>query len=177
MKIRVFGLAALALIDVCGCADKPLALVVDIDSTITDSHYRRRIARKVPLAGAAEVISREEKEGLAVIYLSKRQARYRSTTVWWLEQNGFPRGAKVIHRTDPSEPGLDFKSREIAGLKKDFDIVCAIGNEDDDRLAYDRAGLFAITHSHWSDEEWAAAEKVLDGIVRSRKGTEETEKE
>jgi len=182
MKRRALGIGLLALLAGLGAAGvagarKPLAVVVDIDSTITDPRFQRKIHQKVPLPRAAEVLSRAEASGISVIYLSKRRVRHRSTTIWWLGKYGFPPGREVIHRENPAEPGLDFKIREINRLKKEFEIVCAIGNGDEDRSVYSQTGLFAVIREVWNDEEWVKAGEVLERIIRSRSSASDRKEE
>ncbi len=172
------ALLALGLLSLSvAAAPRPWAVVVDIDSTITNSAFRRRIHQKVPLARAAAVLSGLEKKGVAVVYLSKRNVCQLADTVHWLARHGFPPGAELILRSDPAEPGLDFKARELARLKERFEILCAFGNDDDDRLIYAQGGLHFLTRSSWRDADWAEAEKVLDGLLRSPRGALSPKKE
>lgn len=176
MKIRLLGLAVLILLAACGKERKPLAVIVDIDSTITDNRFNRRLSHKAALGSAVAALNRLDAQGVAVIYLTKRMMERQTITALWLEMRRFPSGAESIFRTNSDENGRDFKLREIESLKKRYDIVCAMGNKDD-RKVYASAGLLAIIHAAWRDEDWVAAEKVADEIIRSRRGTKEPEKE
>lgn len=176
MKILLLGLAVVFLLAACGKERQPLAVVVDIDSTITDNRFNRPLRLKAALGSAVGALNRLDAQGVAVIYLTKRMVERRTITALWLEMRRFPSGAELILRADSAERGSDFKLRELDSLKKRYDIVCAMGDQDD-RKVYASAGLFAIIHTAWRDEDWLAAEKVVDEIIRSRRGTKEPEKE
>lgn len=174
MRSAFWALGLLSLAVAAG--PRPRAVVVDIDSTITNAAFKRRVHQKVPLARAAAVLSRLEKQGVAVVYLSKRHVRQLAYTVNWLARHGFPKGAELILRSDPAETGLDFKVRELARLKGKFEVLCAFGN-DDDHLIYAQAGLNSLTRPSWRDADWAEAEKALDRLLLSPRGALSPRKE
>ncbi len=142
----------------------PPCVVVDIDSTITDGRFQKRVSKKVPLSTAQDALRSIEEDGVRIIYLSKRFEWMRDNTVQWLATCGFPGGEEVILRENPKEKGYNFKLRELEKIQKKFRVLCGFGNPDDDKI-YRRAGIKAIIRGVWQDKDWVEVQDNLNQIL------------
>jgi len=140
----------------------PTAIVVDIDGTIADVSRRLEFAlarhpRKghrfwdvfldpslyhldVPIEAARKILDWYPGE---IIYLSGRRAGTEDATRDWLLEHGFPLGQ--IHHRPKGEKTIDFKVRVIRELlRKGYNIESGWGDTEQDRIAYEEAGIPAL---------------------------------
>lgn len=141
---------------------KPPACVIDIDKTITDPAFRRKMAKKVPMANAPAVLSRVASRGIAVFYLSRRPVGRLEATKWWLAQHGFPPGAG-LYLCDRNEDRVPFKIRIIQELQENYTFLFGVGDQPTDAESY---GICGIPYLHIETAaDWLDAERRIEEIV------------
>jgi len=147
------------------------AVVADIDGTLVDNSKRlayvlskapmgspdfwrmflsgRLFHMDEPLPKARECLNEMAKSS-KIIYLSGRRAGTEEDTRKQLELGGLPAG-EIFHRR--SGKTLDFKRDKLLELRKRYDIVCAIGDSDEDMEAYREAGVRRVVKTE-TNKDW-----------------------
>jgi len=148
------------------------AIIVDIDGTIANTSERLKIAEDrvanekvnffdafldskllhldTPVPGSKECI-RDLAKDATIIYLSGRRVDGTAETEKWLALHGYPKGKVILRRKGiATKP---FKIEAIRSLKSQgYDVVCGIGNKEDDIEAYKEAsvpGVLVETEAAW----------------------------
>jgi hypothetical protein len=150
--------------------DEPI-LAVDVDWTISMTDDLNTSAGGVdcpPVKDAPEAMERLEKK-YTIVYVTSRARQLRKRTISWLFRYGFPRGATFY--LDPREyPTYDvvaFKTALLKDLVARFPgLKVGIGNDPDDRAAYEAAGLKPVmigkAKPPAQDITWPEIEKALE---------------
>ena len=102
-----------------------------------------------PLPRARECLKEMAKDA-KIIYLSGRRTGTEGDTRKQLEGGGFPTG-EIFHRK--SGKTLDFKRDKVSELRRRYDIVCAIGDTDEDMEAYRAAGVARVVKTE-TNKDW-----------------------
>lgn len=137
--------------------EKPPAAVVDIDGTI--AHYRGQ-AVVGAVDGSVEILNWLGGCGVKIFYLSSRPIGSIAQTRRWLDDHGFPPG-QVIHKSNPRESRVDYKSREIRKIQDDCRVLFGIGDKLTDLRAYRKRGIIALDMGLW----WWDREELFRDIL------------
>lgn len=145
-------------------ADEPL-LAVDVDWTLSMTDDLNTSGGGVdcpPVKDAPEAMERLSHK-YTIVYVTARARQLRKRTISWLYRYAFPRGPSFY--LDPREfPTYDvvaFKSQVLKDLTARFSgLKVGIGNDPDDRAAYEAAGLKPVLIGKGT--RWAEVEKAID---------------
>ena len=136
---------------------------IDIDGVIADPTHRLRHLEQRPKdwqaffadahadpplpSGIAEV-TRLQRLGLTIVYVSGRPTYLRDQTRSWLARNGLPEGSIHLRPARDHRPAPDMKLDIYRELARDFDVQAIV--DDDDRVveALTAAG-FPVIHATW----------------------------
>ena len=140
-------------------AMNPLLTVMDIDGVCADVRHRLHFVQQrpkqwdeffaaavddTPLPQAIEVA-----HGAArLVYLSGRPERYRTDTVAWLKQHGFPAAPVHLRPDHDTRPAARFKPEALARLGGPSAIE-AVYDDDEKVVVALRALGFHVVHVTW----------------------------
>lgn len=144
--------------------DEPL-LAVDLDWTLSMTDDLNTSGGGVdcpPVKDAPEAMERLGHK-YTIVYVTGRARQLRKRTISWLYRYAFPRGPSYFldPRDFPTYDVVDFKTQVLKDLAARFPgLKAGIGNDPDDRAAYEAAGLKPVLIGKGTP--WAQVEKAID---------------
>jgi hypothetical protein len=174
--MRNLVILSLTLLSI-GCAHKSdslfdpptsqsLAVVFDIDGTLTPGVYRISEARK----GAVDAVRIFAEKGYKIIYLSHRGRVFQGNLLNWFQSNDFPAGG--IHVPQTAEDERDAVAYKIRILReyqdRGWQLKFAFGDSTTDFIAYREVkipneNIFALRRENQPDCQWGSTTRCING--------------
>jgi predicted secreted acid phosphatase len=171
---------------------KPKACVIDLDGTIANETARREKAEKecprekdkngfyaiyfdpaliamdAPIVKSREVLSWVDAQGVRIYYVSSRNQGCLDASRKWIEQNGFPKGARIVLQKRPQK-SVPFKTEAIKEIQGEADVLFGVGDRDSDIEAYGNCGIKAIKVEVNSDKDWERVRTEIEKVLAEKK--------
>jgi phosphoglycolate phosphatase-like HAD superfamily hydrolase len=147
---------------------RPEAVLFDMDGTLCDVRsirhlvtgpeknfdaFHLRSGECPPHAHVVEAAHQARRDGLGVLIVTARQARYRNVTAMWLALHGVPSDALFMRANGDFRPDVQVKQDILARIRQRWVPVCAW---DDNPAIVDlwaSEGISCVVVSGWNDSE------------------------
>jgi beta-phosphoglucomutase-like phosphatase (HAD superfamily) len=156
------------------------AVIWDLDGTLADDRGRAHfveveqgrerdwksyfdaIEEDPPIAASIALLHALKKDGIRIVYLTGRPEYTRPRTERWLKANGLDEYDLLLMRPDDERRAAgEFKVEVIAGLRTQYEIVCAFEDRIDVAEALRIGGIRVFLYGAGA-EAAAEALEVLD---------------
>lgn len=146
--------------------NKPEAVLVDMDGTLTDVTSIRHLVMDHPKdfdafhSRSVDCPSNEEAVALAhaaraagrvVIVVTARRHRWRHVTAWWLAMHGVPSDVLIMRRDNDDRPDVEVKRDILTQIRTRWTPVLAVDDNPDIVALWKSEGIPTVVIPGWPE--------------------------